>query len=141
MMYTISKSFEFDASHRLITHPGKCKNIHGHRYKVEVSIGASEIDEITGMLMDFGDLGKFKQWLMDYFDHATIVNYDDSNFIRFLNQEGSKVYAIHGEPTAENMAKLFFNMLENMLPKGMKPFVVVVWETPNCKATYTNLDQ
>lgn len=109
----ISKKCTFDAAHHLPGYPGKCKNLHGHTFFVEVSVMGDKNQE-TGMVVDFKDLSDFlKNNVVEAFDHNEL-----NKFFRM--------------PTAENiaqfiLAKLYFWCAN----KNIDPYSVKVWETPD----------
>ena len=75
----ITKQFSFETGHALYGYDGKCKNVHGHSYKLSVTVIGTPIDDSTnvkfGMVIDFGDLKKIvKEEIVDLFDHATVFN-------------------------------------------------------------------
>lgn len=146
-MYEISKEIQFDAGHRVPNHNSKCRNLHGHRYKVRVGIrgelvttpGASN----EGMLADFGDLKTLMmEKIHDVLDHGFIVyEYDDSvlaSLARGLRSEPEwKIIEFPYIPTAENMARWCWNELtDGVEAMGFNLSHVTVWETPTSVATY-----
>lgn len=134
-MYSIKKEFRFEAAHRLMLHPGKCSNLHGHSYRVIVELEATEVAK-DGMVLDFGELTYFKDYLEIYYDHCLILNVDDHKLLNLLTQNSifaSTIRVMNNEPTAENLAKEFYEWL-SMRYKGVKS--VTVWETEKCSATY-----
>lgn len=132
-MATISKTYVFDAGHRLMYHKGKCSNIHGHTYKVEIYL-SDKIDSKTSMVTDFSDLDKPVKEIIDKMDHAMIVNADDVRLIDYLHVKGYKFYLIDGDPTAELIGLHFLRKLKE---KNLPAARIVVWETPKCKAEVT----
>ena len=75
----ITKKFNFETGHALYGYDGKCKNVHGHSYKLEVTVSGKPITDASnvkfGMVIDFGDLKKIvKEEIVDLFDHATVFN-------------------------------------------------------------------
>ncbi|MDE1904869.1 MAG: 6-carboxytetrahydropterin synthase QueD [Rhodospirillales bacterium] len=118
-MFTISKTFDFSASHILDGLPEghQCGRLHGHNYKVEVVLEGMALDE-RGFVMDYGDLAPFKAYLDDTFDH------------RHLND----LPAFHGvNPTAENMARHLHDWCR---AEGWPVARVGVSETPKTWAWY-----
>ncbi|MGL1901680.1 MAG: 6-carboxytetrahydropterin synthase QueD [Fibrobacterales bacterium] len=113
----IAKSFTFDAAHFLPNVPDghKCKNLHGHTYKVEIELDGP-VDSVTGFVMDFGDLKTVVKPLIDLLDH------------RFLNDiEGLE------NSTAENLSIWLWNKLEDDLPLL---HCISIWETPTSCCRY-----
>ncbi len=137
-MYILKTRHEFDSSHFLANYDGKCANIHGHRWEVEVEV-ASEVliqeGEQKGMVVDFGDLKKYLRGMLDEFDHALIIEKDSMREItlKSLLEDGFKVIEVPFRPTAEHFAKYFYDRMES---EGFGMHQVTVYETPiNC-ATY-----
>jgi 6-pyruvoyltetrahydropterin/6-carboxytetrahydropterin synthase len=104
----IGKTFTFDAAHRLQSHDGKCKNLHGHTYQVEVIVGTRPEDGLfkegpqEGMVLDFGELSRWWKPLEITLDHRVILEADDP-----LNEALAGLTPItnfNWPPTAENLA-------------------------------------
>ncbi|MCM1530043.1 MAG: 6-carboxytetrahydropterin synthase QueD [Alistipes sp.] len=137
-MYYLKTSASFDSAHFLHGYVGKCANIHGHRWTVEVSVSGSETEqtgEKRGMLIDFGDLKKILRSLADSFDHALIYesgSLKESTLIA-LNDEGFRLIEVPFRPTAENFARHFYGLLSE---KGLSVKSVTVYETPDNCAVY-----
>ena len=90
-MLTITKRLEFDAGHRIPQHKSQCRNLHGHRYALEITLEGEPIDDIEssdhGMLMDFTDVKALaKDHLVDLWDHAFLVH-DGDTLIRDLDRK------------------------------------------------------
>jgi 6-pyruvoyltetrahydropterin/6-carboxytetrahydropterin synthase len=137
-MYYLKTSASFDSAHFLAGYNGKCANIHGHRWTVEVVTGSNELQtsgEKRGMIIDFGDLKKAVKGLADEFDHALI--YEKGSLkaatITALNDEGFRLIEVPFRPTAENFAKHFHDIL---LSRGLETKSVTVYETPDNCAVY-----
>ena len=117
-MYSVTKTYKFDAAHRLFTMPEdhKCRNIHGHSYVVRVSIGIEDIEKLPNpnMVVDFGLMKKFQEDL-DQFDHALILHEQDPLFT-ILEPHVCRMLAMPFglDVTAENMAYLFANKINHM---------------------------
>lgn len=136
----VSRTIEFDAGHRVPDHASKCCNVHGHRYKVEVTVDGdvqpADGRSDGGMVVDFGEL---KQALTvrvhDLFDHAFIAWIEDVDLINFLQEMGSRVIVMDDVPTAENLAREIGDALTDHLdPLYVES--VRVWETPNSCAQW-----
>lgn len=137
-MYYLKTSAAFDSAHFLAGYEGKCSNIHGHRWTVEVKIRGEELQSSgtkRGMLIDFGDLKKAVRGLADSFDHALIYETGSlrSSTLAALNEEGFRLIEVGFRPTAENFARHFFELLSQ---QGIVPCSVTVYETPENCATY-----
>ena len=129
-MYSIKKEFRFEAAHRLMLHKGACANIHGHSYRVEVVIEAPEVNE-NGMVIDFGELDSFKDYLNSVFDHSLMLNRNDFLWKSFPTN--LRICVIENEPTAENLAREMYEWLIIQV-SGVRS--VTVYETQKCSATY-----
>lgn len=136
-MRTCTRRFEFDAAHRVTRHESKCRNLHGHRYVVDVTVAAGGLDKV-GRVIDFGALKTIAgEWLDRHFDHGAILNNEDTELIHFLHAQGWKHYVMNGEPTAENLAELICSGLRDVFTEtAIIVERVVVFETPNCSAAY-----
>jgi 6-pyruvoyltetrahydropterin/6-carboxytetrahydropterin synthase len=125
---TATKIFTFDAAHYLPNHPGLCKNLHGHRWTLEVTIKRPKEAEITDntppdMIMDFGKLKQIvKSNIIDVFDH-TCIN-DNPEWPNGLR------------PTAENMIEV---IAEELSHRGLDEWLteLKLWETPTSYVTWT----
>lgn len=129
-MYLITSESSFDAAHFLTNYEGKCKNIHGHRWRVVVTIKG----ELTnGMLVDFGDFKKDIKDLCDYFDHSFIVEKGslDKKLFDLLNKQ-FVLRVVEFRTTAENFSKYIFEEMS----KKYSVKEVCVYETPNNCARY-----
>ncbi|WP_026313241.1 6-carboxytetrahydropterin synthase QueD [Actinobacillus capsulatus] len=139
-MFKIAKEFSFDMAHMLDGHDGKCQNLHGHTYKLQVEVNGDLIAEGTkrGMVMDYSDLKSVvKREILDPMDHAYIydLNSDrESQVAKLLIDLNSKVYGIPSRTTAEEMAKYMFEKLEKVnLPVSL----IRLWETPTSYCEYS----
>ena len=135
-MTTVTKTVKFDAAHILTNHQGLCKNLHGHTYRVDVSV--AQADGAGGdMVIDFKDLKRIaSEVVCERFDHAFIYNTEspgESEIAAVVEKNGMRVVPIPFRSTAENLAKLFFDELKVRIP-GL--FSVKVWETADSCAEY-----
>lgn len=141
----ITKSIEIDLGHRVPNHKSKCRNPHGHRYTIEVGVDDKVIsnpgESDDGMVIDFSDLKDIMMAKIDKnFDHAFVICKDDiyGNFFEQMYKDGLKIVTIDVIPTAENLAKIWFEMLEQPLKvNSIKLHHVKVRETPSSTATYS----
>ena len=133
-MTTVTKTVRFDAAHILSDHAGLCKNLHGHTYRVDVSV-AQEAD--GDMVIDFKELKKIaNEVICDRFDHAFIYNTKskgESEIAAVVEKNGMRTVAIPFRSTSENLAKMFYNDLKERLP-GLSN--VKVWETADNAAEF-----
>lgn len=147
-MFTINKAIEFDAGHRVPLHESKCKNPHGHRYRVIAYIEGELITKgpESGMVRDFSIIKKLlTERVHDVYDHGFIVHNQDTELIRLFMYDSSgnrleepahgwKIVFVSFIPTAECLAKAIYDDLKaNGLPNLM---CIEVWETPTSCAAY-----
>lgn len=146
-MITITRKLEFDAGHRIPDHKSQCRNLHGHRYTLEITLTGAVIKEEgssdNGMIMDFSDVKALaKQHLVDVWDHAFIVYAKDDTLREFLESiPGHKTVVIDSIPTVENLAQTAFAILKavyrDRYGTGLHLHKLVLHETPNCWAEVT----
>lgn len=123
MMLTVHH--HFDAAHRLSKHPGKCNNLHGHRWEVEVTVEADELNK-NDMVVDIGDIKK----IIDEYDHSLLVNKEvDRGLHDFVEKAGWKMTSFLGDPTSERICKVLKDKLENKLKVKVRE--ISVWESPD----------
>jgi len=157
-MWYISKTFRFEAGHRVWKQnlscsrgsslgsdcvENKCINLHGHSYEIEVVLSSKVLDN-QDMVMDFHHLKSALKPLIDQFDHSFIIDKNDPLFEAFskLNQEyGLKLTIVDFCPTAEALARYIYNYLKDKFEKAsllkeVSIYKVVVWETKTSKAEY-----
>jgi 6-pyruvoyltetrahydropterin/6-carboxytetrahydropterin synthase len=134
-MITITRKLEFDAAHRILNHESKCKNLHGHRYVLEATFNANELDNL-GRVIDFGVVKEvLGAWIDEHLDHNTILSIKDKNLgEQIAAQTGQKIYYLNENPTAENIA---LHLLHEICPKifaghAVKCVAIRLYETPNC---------
>ena len=137
-MYLLKTLHSFDSAHFLAGYDGKCKNIHGHRWTVEVEVQAEKLiqeGQLRGMVVDFSDLKKDLKGLVDGFDHALIIERGTmrKETLSCLLEDDFFVIEVDFRPTAENFSAFFFRELEK---KGYNVKRVVVYETPNNSAIF-----
>lgn len=146
-MLTITRKLEFDAGHRIPDHKSQCRNLHGHRYTLEITLTGEVIDSDgnsdNGMIMDFSDVKALaKQHLVDVWDHAFLVYEQDDKVLAFLTSlPDHKTVVIDRIPTVENLAKVAFDILKAVFidryGTGLRLHKLVLHETPNCWAEIT----
>ena len=124
----IAKEFRWEMGHRLPDHFGKCKNIHGHSYKMLVEF-SGELDK-SGMIIDYYDVEKIINPVIEKLDHAFMVNKNDKVVLDFLEKMDSKRVVVNFESTAENICKYLLNEVsKTSLPENVKEIKVRVQET------------
>ena len=138
-MYALKTQAHFDAAHFLYGYEGKCRNIHGHRWVVEAEINGESLQKNgvqRDMLIDFGDFKRELKNLADFYDHSLIYEKNSlrEKTLSALKEENFRLIEIPFRPTAENFAKMFFDMLKE---KNLPVSRVTVYETPENCAVYS----
>ncbi len=124
----IAKEFKWEMGHRLPEHFGQCKNIHGHSYKMLVEF-EGELDE-NGMVIDYYDVEKIVNPIIEKLDHAFLVNKDDKLTVEFLEKLNSKKVVVDFESTVENICTYLLTKIKiTDLPVNVKTIMVRVSET------------
>ncbi len=143
----ITKQFNFETGHALYGYDGKCKNLHGHSYKLSVTVIGTPISDTTnvkyGMVIDFGDLKKIvKEEIVDVFDHATVFNKNTPHLElgEELQKRGHNVILTDYQPTSENMVIDFAKRIEVRLPKTIQLFSLKLQETETAYAEWYAVD-
>ncbi|WP_339625841.1 6-carboxytetrahydropterin synthase [uncultured Maribacter sp.] len=132
----ITKQFNFETGHALYGYDGKCRNVHGHSYKLSVTVIGKPITDTShvklGMVIDFGDLKKIvKEDIVDIFDHATVFNKNTPHveLAKELTDRGHNVILADYQPTSENMVIDFAAKIKARLPKNISLFSLKLQET------------
>lgn len=119
-MYELSIETQFAAAHQLRGYKGQCENMHGHNWRVQVSISSEKLNDI-GIVIDFNDLKKITNEVISALDHS------------YLNE----VFPFTEiNPSSENIAKWIFESLKKRLEDSVKVNSITVWESENSSATY-----
>ena len=132
----ITKQFSFETGHALYGYDGKCKNVHGHSYRLDVTVIGTPISDHTnvkfGMVIDFSDLKKIvKEEIVDVFDHATVFNKNTPHIelAKELTDRGHSVILADYQPTSENMVIDFAAKIKSRLPENILLFSLKLQET------------
>jgi 6-pyruvoyltetrahydropterin/6-carboxytetrahydropterin synthase len=132
----ITKQFSFETGHALYGYDGKCKNVHGHSYRLDVTVIGTPISDNTnvkfGMVIDFGDLKTIvKDEIVDVFDHATVFNKNTPHveLAKELESRGHNVLLVDYQPTSEMMVIDFAKKIKNRLPSNIKLHSLKLQET------------
>lgn len=159
---TATRRLEFDAAHRVLRHESKCRHLHGHRYKVDLTVGAPELDAL-GRVVDFGCVKQIVgKWIDDNWDHNILLHPNDpildcfppatdDESERMMGGEQQQLASMFGgkppylfpagtNPTAENIAAELHRIASRLLRQHDGALLVTrvrVWETPNCYADFT----
>lgn len=137
-MYRLTTEHSFDAAHFLAGYKGKCRNIHGHRWRVVVTVAAEKLktdNQNREMLVDFSDLKNDLKKILSTLDHALIIEKGSlkEKTVEALEEEEFKLVTVPFRPTAENFSRYFY---EEMSGIGYPVESVSVYETPNNCAIY-----
>lgn len=139
----ITKQFSFETGHALYGYDGKCKNVHGHSYKLSVTVIGKPITDRTnvkfGMVIDFTDLKKIvKEEIVDEFDHATVFNETTPHveLAHELKNRGHHVILVDYQPTSENMVIDFAEKIKSRLPADIALFSLKLQETESSFAEW-----
>ncbi len=120
-MYELVVETEFPAAHRLREYRGACEKLHGHNWRVEMTVGGEALNDL-GMVMDFRELKRVLAEVVGRYDHT------------FLNELGE---FSEQNPTTENLARIVFEQCAGRLPPGVRVRKVAVWESARCGACYS----
>lgn len=137
-MIRVTKIFSFETAHVLYNYDGKCKNMHGHSYKLFVTVKGLPIKDIhhpkNGMVVDFGDIKKIvNEEIIELWDHAVLLNGESphQDLGKDLEQNGHKVIFCNYQPTCENMLYDIAAKIQNKLPEGVSLAYLKMHETEN----------
>ncbi len=132
----ITKQFKFETAHALYGYDGLCKNVHGHSYKLDVTVIGYPIDDINhtknGMLIDFSELKKIvKKKIISVLDHSIILNVKSphKDLADNLEEKGHKVVRVNYQPTCELMIVDFSKIISDELPSNIKLYSLKLRET------------
>ena len=143
----ITKQFSFETGHALYGYDGKCRNVHGHTYKLSVTVIGTPISDNNnvkfGMVIDFGDLKRIvKSEIVDVFDHATVFNKNTPHveLAKELSDRGHNVLLVDYQPTSEMMAIDFAEKIKKHLPENINLFSLKLQETDTSFAEWYAAD-
>jgi 6-pyruvoyltetrahydropterin/6-carboxytetrahydropterin synthase len=120
-MYQVSVEGHFDAAHYLRDYGGKCENLHGHRFKVVVSLQTKKLNKI-GLAYDFTELKRHLNEVLSKFDHTSINDVPPFDKIN---------------PSSENIATEIYGKLKDRLSRDVTLSSVEVWESPESRVIYS----
>lgn len=143
----ITKQFSFETGHALYGYDGKCKNVHGHSYKLDVTVIGKPISDSNnvkyGMVIDFGDLKKIvKEEIVEVFDHATVFNKNTPHvtLAKTLEEQGHNILLVDYQPTSEMMVIDFATKIKKRLPKNIALHSLKLQETDSSFAEWFAYD-
>ena len=137
-MYQLTTEHSFDSAHFLAGYDGKCGNLHGHRWRVLLTVQSETLREDQqhkGRCVDFAELKKDLRTELDALDHVLIIEQGSlrESTMKALQEEKFQVVEMPFRPTAENFARYFYELFTL---KGYPVAKVEVYETPNNSAVY-----
>lgn len=137
-MYLLRTEVFFDAAHFLSGYQGKCKNLHGHRWRVVIEISSETLEtqgQTRDMIADFSDLKKDAREIADVLDHSLLIEEGSlkETTLAALREEGFSIHVFPWRPTAERLARYF---CDQMILRGYPVNRVSVYETPKNCAVY-----
>ena len=143
-MFTLKSEIQFDMAHYLSGYVGKCKNIHGHRYRLVVKVSSQTLHEsgqLRGMVDDFSEVKAVLKEVHDLFDHKLVIeeNEEGKRVVEKLNESGKvfEILFVPYRPTAEEMSRNIFNEIKK---RGVRVTEVELFETPTNSCIYTEED-
>jgi 6-pyruvoyltetrahydropterin/6-carboxytetrahydropterin synthase len=131
----VSKEFHFEMAHALWKYDGLCRHIHGHSYKLLITIIGEPIEDTNnqklGMVLDFSDLkAAVKGPVVDFFDHSLVINKGAEDYLpEEPNEMYEKVHLFDFQPTAENLVLYIVEKVKRRLPQGVDLYSVRLYET------------
>jgi 6-pyruvoyltetrahydropterin/6-carboxytetrahydropterin synthase len=142
----VTKEFAFEMAHALWNYDGPCRNVHGHSYRLFVTLSGTPLDEPgnpkNGMVIDFSDLKCIvKEEIVNVFDHAVVVSksFDKEKMEMFSSLFGNTVLVDY-QPTCENLVSDFANKISMQLPHGIKLHSLKLYETATSFAEWVASD-
>ena len=124
-MYQVTIETHFSAAHYLRNYHGRCENLHGHNWKIEVTVSSDKLDE-AGMALDFSILKEKTKAILEQLDHRNLNEIEPFTEIN---------------PSSENIAYFLFNLLtQNLRDYPVTLTRVTVWESQNSKASYSQTE-
>lgn len=137
----VTKEFSFEMAHALDQHDGKCQNIHGHSYKLSVTIRGNPVNDSfspkNGMVIDFSDLKSIvNKEIIEPLDHGLML-YEKSDLLNYFDGNSDQQIIIKPyNPTCENMVADFAELLEARLPKEVELHSLKLRETKTSYAEW-----
>lgn len=130
----IAKTFRWEMGHRLPEHPGGCRNLHGHSYRMQVEVEGTPGE--NGMIIDFDDMTRAVRPLIEELDHAFLCRDTDTDLVAFLRTHDMKHRIVPFASTVENISTLFADRLEPVFHEAAQvtAFAVTVFETDTSSA-------
>lgn len=140
----ITKEFRFEGAHALTDYDGKCRHIHGHSYRLFVTLKGRPLHEInhpkSGMVLDFSELKNIvNKLIIDPFDHALILR-KDARLVEEIMEAYQNVVVVEFQPTCENLAVYFAGLIQKNIPEILELQSIKLYETPTSFVEWVNED-
>ncbi len=138
----VTKQFSFEMAHVLWNYDGPCRNLHGHSYKLFVTVSGYPVKDISdhklGMVIDFGDLKEIiNETIIEEFDHAVIISSNvPRNNYSSMGTMIEKLQVVNYQPTCENMVMDFAERIKKRLPPNLELFSLRLDETSSSFAEW-----
>lgn len=138
----VTKEFSFETAHALWNYDGPCRNVHGHSYKLFVTIAGEPLDEPgntkNGMVIDFGDLKKLvKREVVDVFDHSVVISrMAGGDRLEAMKKMFGNVLLVDYQPTCENLILDIAGRIKPQLPEGISLHNLRLYETATSYAEW-----
>lgn len=138
----VTKEFSFEMAHALWNHDGPCRNIHGHSYRLYVTVRGRTVQDTgnskLGMVIDFSDLKDVvTKEVIDYFDHSVVINSQDERpVVAGLKNEFEKVHVVNYQPTCENLVLRMAERIAKVLPGDIELYSLRLRETATSSAAW-----
>ena len=143
----LTREFSFEAAHALDGYDGLCRNVHGHSYKLFVTVRGvpcgNETNPKLGMVVDFSDIKRIvKQHIVDRLDHSLVLadNRDNRQFREQNINKWQRIEIVPYQPTCENMLTEFAHILRQELPKCVELVALKLYETEKSYAEWLAQD-
>jgi 6-pyruvoyltetrahydropterin/6-carboxytetrahydropterin synthase len=138
----ITREFNFEMAHALWNYDGPCRNIHGHSYKLFVTVIGKTLQDSSstkhGMVIDFSELKKIvEENIIDYFDHSVVISSEAGKLeLQNIREMFDKFYIVDYQPTCENLVIHIVRILREKLPDRIDLFSIRLCETANSYAEW-----
>ncbi|MFP4489248.1 MAG: 6-pyruvoyl trahydropterin synthase family protein [Bacteroidales bacterium] len=138
----VTKEFSFETAHALWNYDGPCRNVHGHSYRLFVTVAGEPLDEPgnpkNGMVMDFGDMKKLvKKEVVDVFDHSVVISrLGGDERLAALKKMFGNVLLVDYQPTCENLIRDIAGRIKSQLPAGISLHNLRLYETATSYAEW-----
>ena len=139
----LTREFSFETAHALEGYDGLCRHVHGHSYKLFVTVSGIPCDDPSspkyGMVMDFGDLKRIvNELVVDRYDHALVLRrtFGDTELLERVREKWERVYLVDYQPTCEMMLSRFAEQIAAALPAGVRLAELSLYETAKSHAAW-----